>query len=188
VCPFAHSSEIQGVYVINQNVSTIRRTISLQNSAVLHRLSQITYAVDTRDVMPRSYTRPHDKRDDANSANCAAHTAAWRSRVPQTGMPNLQAVRTSRCLWEDWLWFLRSHYFLLPHQSRLLPSTLSPIYHSQPRLFHPVGPSSLAVTLRTTRFNIKKFYVVPTLRLCVLYRSQNKPQLLPYKTLQDWFL
>jgi hypothetical protein len=28
---------------------------------------------------------------------------------------------------------------------------------------------SLAVTLRTIRFNIKKFYVVPTLRLCVLY-------------------
>jgi hypothetical protein len=26
---------------------------------------------------------------------------------------------------------------------------------------------SLAVTLHTTRFNIKKFYVVPTLRLCV---------------------
>jgi hypothetical protein len=40
----------------------------------------------------------------------------------------------------------------------------------------------------TTRFNIKKFYVVPTLRLCVLYGSQNKQQLLPYKTLRDWFL
>jgi hypothetical protein len=47
---------------------------------------------------------------------------------------------------------------------------------------------SLAVTLRTTRFNIKKFYVVPTLCLCVLYGSQNKQQLLPYKTLRDWFL
>jgi hypothetical protein len=47
---------------------------------------------------------------------------------------------------------------------------------------------SLAVTLRTTRFNIKKFYVVPTLRLCVLYGSQEKQQLLPYKTLRDWFL
>jgi hypothetical protein len=30
--------------------------------------------------------------------------------------------------------------------------------------------------------------VVPTLRLCVLYGSQNKQQLLPYKTLTDWFL
>jgi hypothetical protein len=39
------------------------------------------------------------------------------------------------------------------------------------------------VTLLTARFNIKKFYVVPTLRLCVLYGSQNKQQLLPYKTL-----
>ncbi|GFG30201.1 hypothetical protein Cfor_10179, partial [Coptotermes formosanus] len=44
------------------------------------------------------------------------------------------------------------------------------------------------MTLRMTRFNIKKFYVVPTLRLCVLYRSQNKQQLLLYKTLRDWFL
>jgi hypothetical protein len=47
---------------------------------------------------------------------------------------------------------------------------------------------SLAVTLHTTRFNTKKFYVLPTLRLCVLYGSQNKQQLLPYKTLRDWFL
>jgi hypothetical protein len=29
---------------------------------------------------------------------------------------------------------------------------------------------------------------VPTLRLCVLYGSQNKQQLLPYKTLRDWLL
>jgi hypothetical protein len=35
-----------------------------------------------------------------------------------------------------------------------------------------------------TRFNIKKFYVVPTLRLCVLYGSQSKQQLLLYKTLK----
>jgi hypothetical protein len=36
--------------------------------------------------------------------------------------------------------------------------------------------------------HIKKFYVVPTLRLCVLYGSQNKQQLLPYKTFIDWLL
>jgi hypothetical protein len=47
---------------------------------------------------------------------------------------------------------------------------------------------SLAVTLHTARFNIKKFYVVPTLRLCVLYGSQNKQQLLPHKALRYWFL
>jgi hypothetical protein len=29
--------------------------------------------------------------------------------------------------------------------------------------------------------------MVPTLRLCVLYGSQNKQQLLPYSTLRDWF-
>jgi hypothetical protein len=46
----------------------------------------------------------------------------------------------------------------------------------------------LAVTLHTARFNIKKFYVVPTLRLCVLYGSQNKQQLLSYKTLRYWFV
>jgi hypothetical protein len=28
---------------------------------------------------------------------------------------------------------------------------------------------------------------VPTLRICVLYGSQNKQQLLPYKTLRDGF-
>jgi hypothetical protein len=44
------------------------------------------------------------------------------------------------------------------------------------------------VTLHITRFNIKKFYVVPTLRLCVLYGSQNKQQLLPYETLRDVFI
>jgi hypothetical protein len=30
--------------------------------------------------------------------------------------------------------------------------------------------------------------MVPTLRLCVLYGSPNKQQLLSYKTLRDWFL
>jgi hypothetical protein len=47
---------------------------------------------------------------------------------------------------------------------------------------------SLEATLRTDRFNIKKFYVVPTLRLCVLCGSQNKQQLLPYTALTDWLL
>jgi hypothetical protein len=56
--------------------------------------------------------------------------------------------------------------------------------HDIPRLF--VGcligdewKGCLPVTLHTTRFNIKNFYVVPTLRLCVLYGSQNKQQLFP---------
>ena len=39
---------------------------------------------------------------------------------------------------------------------------------------------SLAVTLRTTRYNIKKICVLIALDLCVLYGSQNKQQLLPY--------
>jgi hypothetical protein len=47
---------------------------------------------------------------------------------------------------------------------------------------------SLAVSLCTTRFNIKKFHVVPTLRLCVLYGSQNKRRLFRYTALTDSFL
>ena len=47
---------------------------------------------------------------------------------------------------------------------------------------------SLAITLRTTMFKIKKFYMLITLHLCVLYGSQNKQQLLPYTALTDCFL
>jgi hypothetical protein len=44
---------------------------------------------------------------------------------------------------------------------------------------------SLAVTLRTTRFNTETFYIILTLRLCVLYGSQNKQQRLPYASSSD---
>ena len=44
---------------------------------------------------------------------------------------------------------------------------------------------SLAITLRITRFNILKFYMVPALLLCLLYGSHNKQRLLPYTTLAD---
>ena len=47
---------------------------------------------------------------------------------------------------------------------------------------------SLAVTLPTTRFNIKKFCLLITLHLCVLYESQSKKQILTYTSLRDWFL
>jgi hypothetical protein len=47
---------------------------------------------------------------------------------------------------------------------------------------------SLAVTLRTSRFSIKKFCVVLTLLLCLLYESLNKQRLLSYTALTDWFL
>jgi hypothetical protein len=40
-------------------------------------------------------------------------------------------------------------------------------------------------TLLTTGFNIKKFYMVLTLQLCVLYSSQEKRRILIY-TLRDW--
>ena len=46
---------------------------------------------------------------------------------------------------------------------------------------------SLAITLRTTRFKIKKFCMLITLHLCVLCGSQNTHKLLPYTALTDWF-
>jgi hypothetical protein len=42
---------------------------------------------------------------------------------------------------------------------------------------------SLAITLRTTRFNIQKYYMVLTLRLCVLYGSHNKQD---FNVTQHW--
>jgi hypothetical protein len=43
--------------------------------------------------------------------------------------------------------------------------------------------SSLAVTLRTTRFKINKFHMLLTLRLCVLYGSENRQRLFAYTAL-----
>ena len=54
-------------------------------------------------------------------------------------------------------------------------------------LLSSLALSSLAITLRTTRFKIQKYYTVLTLRLSVLYGSHNKQKLLPYTTLADWF-
>jgi hypothetical protein len=45
----------------------------------------------------------------------------------------------------------------------------------------------LAITLRTDGLNIKKIYMVLTLRLCFFYGPQNKQLLLPYTTLAEWF-
>jgi len=45
---------------------------------------------------------------------------------------------------------------------------------------------NIAVSLRTTRFNIKKFYIV--LVLSDLYGSQNKQRLSLYTSLTDCFL
>jgi hypothetical protein len=50
-----------------------------------------------------------------------------------------------------------------------------------PLLFNLLKPSG-------NPFKIKKLYMVPTLCLCVLYGSQSEQQLLPHKTLIDWFL
>jgi hypothetical protein len=44
------------------------------------------------------------------------------------------------------------------------------------------------ITTLTLNFNIEKFDVVITMRLCVLHGSRNKQQHLPYTTLTVWFL
>jgi hypothetical protein len=46
---------------------------------------------------------------------------------------------------------------------------------------------SHANVLNTTRIITQKFYMVLTLRLCVLYGSHNKQRLLPYTALAEWF-
>jgi hypothetical protein len=53
--------------------------------------------------------------------------------------------------------------------------------------FHVLTSSSLPVTLRIIKFNIKKFYIVIIWNWCVLYGSRNKQQNLPYVTLKDRF-
>jgi hypothetical protein len=62
---------------------------------------------------------------------------------------------------------------------RQLPSACLP-FEEQPAAARNVL-KSLAVTLRNTKFNIQKFYMVLTLR-SVVYGSRNKQRLLPYAT------
>jgi hypothetical protein len=47
-------------------------------------------------------------------------------------------------------------------------------------LFRPLSLYSLAVTVLTTKFNIKNFYMVLTMHLCVVYGSRNKRQICLY--------
>ena len=58
----------------------------------------------------------------------------------------------------------------------------STVYKPKSRLTYTTF-QSLPVTFRTTKFNIKKFYIVVTWNLCVLYGSRNKQQIFPYTTL-----
>ena len=46
---------------------------------------------------------------------------------------------------------------------------------------------SLAVSLRTTRFNIKNS-AWAHISLSLLYGSQNRQEMLRYATLKDWYL
>ena len=46
---------------------------------------------------------------------------------------------------------------------------------------------SPVVTMRTTRFNIQQFYVLPTQCIYDLYGSENKQRIKPYRALADSF-
>jgi hypothetical protein len=69
-----------------------------------------------------------------------------------------------------------------------IPTHVQPCPIKKYLFVHYLTSWNLAVALSTAGFNIQKFYVVPTLRLCVLYGSQNKQPLLPYTTFTDWFV
>jgi hypothetical protein len=62
VCAIGHGSEIRGGggYVIVQNISAGRIATSLQASALLHRLSQISCAVDKARRSALTLERPLD--------------------------------------------------------------------------------------------------------------------------------
>jgi len=47
---------------------------------------------------------------------------------------------------------------------------------------------SPVVSLRTTRFNIKKLYILLTECIPVVYDSRKKQKLFPHTALTDWFL
>ena len=52
----------------------------------------------------------------------------------------------------------------------------------------PLTLQNRVAILRTTRFNIQNFYILPTVYLCVLCVSENKQRLFPYTALTDWFV
>ena len=51
-----------------------------------------------------------------------------------------------------------------------------------------VCTTSLAVTVCTTSLNIKKFYILPTQYLYLLYMSRENHRSFPYPTLNDRLL
>jgi len=76
---------------------------------------------------------------------------------------------------------------LLCHEGRLLKSTFL-VSAEATRLSVCLTFQTLAVSLRTTGFNIKKLHTVLALCsvFCVLYGSQNRQRLLLYTSLTDW--
>jgi hypothetical protein len=163
-------------------------------------------ANNTQNIAPEQHTRtePHDTRKTAPQYtrhtstgvlfhNCPAlplHSCTWCFFRNKWRSSHAAARVRSVCLTKQVQTGTslrhRVAFNVIPG---LIRSTMSLKVRDLARLFtlHADGTlqrRSLCFNLlRPTRFNIKKFYVVPTLRLCVLYGAQNKQQLLPYKTL-----
>jgi len=79
--------------------------------------------------------------------------------------------------------------FVCKHRTECHPNKTNKFKSAGVILLHAqLTFQSLPVTLRTTKFNIQKFYIVITWNLCVLYGSRNKQLILPFRTLKDWFL
>jgi hypothetical protein len=92
----------------------------------------------------------------------AKHTPPYTAKVKNEWSCNFTAHMPSRL----------AHYnFTLLHV----------LYHQS------LNFQSLNITLRAIRFNIQKFYIVLTLRLCVLNASHRRQRLLPYTALADCF-
>jgi len=76
-------------------------------------------------------------------------------------------------------------------RSKTLPNKSAERYICA-RVFGEISMSVLQsslVTICTTRFNIQKFYVLPTQRIYMFCSgSQNKERLFPYTALTGWFL
>ena len=57
-------------------------------------------------------------------------------------------------------------------------------HHQENKLYEPLKANFFP--LRSTRFNIKKFYIVLALRWGFFYGSQKRQRLLLYISLTDW--
>ena len=117
------------------------------------------------------------KRQDSKKQKCR------RVVHPQTirGSGMYLCVRIARCFWvtADFTWLFNELFTALQ---------LSQSKHSESFMQIPLTLQNRVAILRTTRFNIQNFYILPTVYLCVLCGSEKKRRLFPCTALTDWFL